>query len=169
LSDTHFANKASEVKGSYAGAMGWGQFMPTSIIKWARDGDGDGQIDLWASRPDIIASVANYFVAHGWKSGETVTVPAKVSADAKLPELRATETLHSIGSLRDLGFSAQAQLADATPATVLELEGAQGKETWITLHNFYVISRYNRSPLYSMAVHQLSGELREAMRAANAP
>ncbi len=148
-----------QVTGSYAGAMGWGQFMPTSFANWARDYDADGKIDLWNSRADIIASVANYFVQHGWVAGAPVTDRAERRADAELPELRATETLHTVQSLADRGFSTANQREPERPATLLVLEGAAGSEHWITYQNFYVISRYNRSPMYSMAVHQLAQQL----------
>lgn len=150
------------LKGSYAGAMGWGQFMPTSFDRWAMDGDGDGKIDLWSSKPDIFYSIANYFVAHGWERGMPVCDRAEVAADAEVPEIKSTEPVHTIGTLQAMGYAGSASDLDvALPATVLDLEGADGKETWITYRNFYVISRYNRSPLYSMAVHQLSEAIAE--------
>lgn len=149
----------AEVTGSYAGAMGWGQFMPTSFANWARDYDEDGKVDLWNSRPDIIASVANYFVAHGWKKGAQVAEPASARADATMPEIRATETLHTVQSLADSGYTVKEKLDPKLPATLLVLEGERGTEHWITHQNFYVISRYNRSPMYSLAVYQLSQQL----------
>ena len=78
LGDVHLAYPIDELKGSYAGAMGWGQFMPTSIAQWAKDEDRDGRIDLWNSLSDITASVANYFAAHGWETGKPVAVRASV-------------------------------------------------------------------------------------------
>jgi membrane-bound lytic murein transglycosylase B len=157
--DGRFPQPIEELKGSYAGAMGWGQFMPTSFANWAKDGDGDGRIDLWASTPDIVHSVANYFVAHGWTRGEPVGGRAIATPDATLPEIRATETIHSIDTLAKAGYTLAEQFDGKTPSTLLVLDGAEGTEHWITFRNFYVISRYNRSPLYSMAVWQLSQEI----------
>lgn len=155
------------LKGSYAGAMGWGQFMPTSFHRWALDGDGDGKVDLWSSKPDIFYSIANYFVAHGWERGMPVCERATVAADAETPELKGTEPVHTIGTLQAMGYGGSSRDLDpALPATILELEGAQGQETWVTYRNFYVISRYNRSPLYSMAVHQLAQAIAERGKAA---
>ncbi|MBL0030583.1 MAG: lytic murein transglycosylase B [Rhodanobacteraceae bacterium] len=157
--DGQFPQPLEELKGSYAGAMGWGQFMPTSFAQWAKDGDGDGRIDLWASKPDIVHSVANYFVAHGWTRGAPVTGRAIAAPDATLPEIRATETIHSIDTLAKAGYTLAEQFDGTSPATLLVLDGAEGTEHWITFQNFYVISRYNRSPLYSMAVWQLAQEI----------
>ena len=163
--DGRFPQPVEDLKGSYAGAMGWGQFMPTSFANWAKDGDGDGRIDLWASKPDIVHSVANYFVAHGWTRGAPVAGRAIAAPDATLPEIRATETLHSIDSLAQAGYTLAEQFDGATPSTLLVLDGAEGTEHWITFQNFFVISRYNRSPLYSMAVWQLSQEIARGMAA----
>jgi membrane-bound lytic murein transglycosylase B len=167
LLDGSFPKPIEELTGSYAGAMGWGQFMPTSFAKWARDGDGDGVIDLWGSKPDIVHSVANYFVAHGWERAAPVTGRAIAAPEATLPELRATETIHTIDSLAKAGYTLAEQHDGATRATLLVLEGAEGSETWITFQNFYVISRYNRSPMYSMAVWQLSQEIADGMLKGN--
>ena len=163
--DGQFPQPIEALKGSYAGAMGWGQFMPTSFANWAKDGDGDGRIDLWASTPDIVHSVANYFVAHGWTRGAPVAGRAIAAPDATLPEIRATETLHSIDSLAQAGYTLAEQFDGATPSTLLVLDGDAGTEHWITFRNFYVISRYNRSPLYSMAVWQLSQEIARGVAA----
>lgn len=161
--DGRLPQPIEQIKGSYAGAMGWGQFMPTSFAQWARDGDGDARIDLWGSRPDILHSVANYFVAHGWTRGAPVAGLAIAAPGSVPPEVRATETIHSLDSLARAGYTLAEQFDGATPATLLELEGAAGVEHWITFQNFYVISRYNRSPMYSMAVWQLSQEIARAV------
>lgn len=169
LPGERFPIAAAEVTGSYAGAMGWGQFMPTSYANWARDYDADGKIDLWNSRADIIASVANYFVQHGWQPDQPVAARAAARPDAVLPEIRATETLHTVQSLQDAGYSLAEALDAQLPATLLVLEGEQGTEHWITHQNFYVISRYNRSPMYSLAVYQLSQRLAAGMAAQATP
>jgi membrane-bound lytic murein transglycosylase B len=145
-----------ELTGSYAGAMGWGQFMPTSIARWARDYDHDGRIDLWNSPDDICASIASYFVAHGWQKGGAVAVRAEVAADAKPLTPAGLEPAYPLGQLASWGYRSNAGLDPMMPATLVTLDGADGPEVWITFENFYAISRYNRSPLYSLAVHQLS-------------
>ncbi len=148
-------------KGSYAGAMGWGQFMPSSYRAYAVDGDGDGRRDLWGSLPDITASIANYFVAHGWERGQPVVVPAKFEADDEFApgNLEAT---HGLADLAERGYRPRYAVGADLPATVLNLDGAEGREHWIAFKNFYVISRYNRSQLYSLAVFQLAGEIAQA-------
>lgn len=168
LPSERFPVSVAEVTGSYAGAMGWGQFMPTSYANYARDYDDDGKIDLWNSRPDIVASIANYLLQHGWQKDGLVAQPALAKANAKLPEIKSTETIHTVKSLSKLGYVLKdKEVSDPElPATLLVLEGDLGTEHWITYQNFYVISRYNRSPLYSLAVYQLSQQLASGMRAA---
>lgn len=158
------------IKGSYAGAMGWGQFMPSSYRAYAKDGDGDGRRDLFGSLPDVFASVANYFVAHGWERGEPVALPAVRSDGAAAFKPETLEARYTLLELADKGYRLREAVGHAAPATLLTLDGAQGEEYWITFKNFYVISRYNRSPLYSLAVWQLAQALRsDATDAAAAP
>ncbi len=145
-----------QLMGSYAGAMGWGQFMPSSVANFARDYDGDGKVDLWNSLPDICASVANYFVAHGWQKGGPVAVRADVAADARAITPAGLEPAYPLQQLDEWGYHAANKLDPMTPASLIFLEGADGRETWLTFENFYAISRYNKSPLYSLAVYQLS-------------
>lgn len=144
------------LQGSYAGAMGWGQFMPSSYRAYAVDGDGDGKRDLFNSLPDIFASIANYFVAHGWQAGEPVALPATrdTSKAEFVPD--GMEAKYPLTELADKGYRPSKAVGHAADATVLNLDGIEGREYWITFKNFYVISRYNRSPLYSLAVYQLS-------------
>jgi len=149
-------NAPDQLLGSYAGAMGWGQFMPTSIAKFAIDYDKNGKIDLWNSLPDICGSVANYFVAHGWKKGEQVTLLAETSENAREITPATLEPVYPLDQLADWGYRIEQDMSAKTPATLIRLEGEQGSEVWVTFHNFYVISRYNKSPLYSLAVYQLS-------------
>jgi len=151
-----------QLMGSYAGAMGWGQFMPSSVANFARDYDGDGKVDLWNSLPDICASVANYFVAHGWQKGGTVAVRADVAADARAVTPAGLEPAYPLQQLDEWGYHAKTNLDPMTPASLIVLEGADGRETWLTFENFYAISRYNKSPLYSLAVFQLSQEIAAA-------
>lgn len=153
-------------KGSYAGAMGFGQFMPSSYRAYAVDFDDDGLIDIWNNTTDAIGSVANYFKKHGWQSGELVVSRARFEGDAasevfndiKPPERRVVEW-------KQRGFTPISQLPDETPVSILQLEGQHGIEYWLGTHNFYVITRYNRSHMYSMAVQQLSQIIKEAVEA----
>jgi membrane-bound lytic murein transglycosylase B len=152
-----------EVTGSYAGAMGLGQFMPSSYREYAVDLDKDGRRDLWSSMPDIIGSVANYLHRHGWEAGQPVAWPATVApaADMTLVAKRDFKPQMNLAELAAGGFTpSQAPsgggATDTTPATAVRLEEADGDHYWLTFKNFYVITRYNRSPLYAMAVHELS-------------
>jgi len=154
----------SEVKGSYAGAMGYGQFIPSSYRNYAVDFSGDGQRNLWNDLEDIIGSVANYFHRHGWKAGEPVTARAITglpSANFKVSESLkpATETA---GDFTAKGVVTEPALPAELPVALLELKQESGPEYWLTGNNFYVITRYNRSPLYAMAVYQLSEAIRDA-------
>ena len=152
----------TKAEGSYAGAMGLGQFIPSSYRNYAVDMDKDGKRDLWNSMEDILGSVANYFHKHGWKHGQPVAIPAIVKqqpAQALLDEgLKPTRTAQDLSTL---GITAKNPLAAKTPTALLSLEQKKGPEYWLTMKNFYVITRYNRSPLYAMAVYQLSQEIRD--------
>jgi membrane-bound lytic murein transglycosylase B len=146
------------LKGSYAGAMGWGQFIPSSYRNFAADGDGDGRRDLVNSRADAMASVANYFNKHGWRAGQPVVARAQADAGAAPFVPDNLEAKYTLADLAARGYRA-AEPVPALPATLVTLEGAQGTEHWLAFNNFYVITRYNRSPLYAMAVHQLAQAL----------
>ncbi len=146
------------LKGSYAGAMGLGQFMPSSYRKYAVDGNGDGRRDLFTSKQDAFASVANYFVGFGWQPQKPVFIRANVKADALPFKPENWEPAYSLAELASKGYMPNASVEDL-PATLLSLEGAQGFEHWIGFKNFWVITRYNRSPMYAMAVWQLSQEI----------
>jgi len=154
------------VTGSYAGAMGYGQFIPSSYRSFAVDFDANGKRDLWNSPMDIIGSVANYFHAHGWEQGAPVAVRARVSGDdyQKLLELgyQPNTVLHA---MRHDGVLPEAELPDDLEAALIAYEQQDGPEYWLGFNNFYVITRYNHSPLYAMAVYQLSEEIRSAYEA----
>jgi len=156
--------------GSHAGAMGWGQFMPSSYRAYAKDGDGDGRRDLFNSLPDVFASIANYFVAHGWQPGTPVVVPAVAEAGAAYAPV-GMEPRRSLAELADKGFRPALPVVQEAPALLLTLEGAGGTEHWLGFRNFYVITRYNRSVMYALAVHQLAEALAapEATAAATLP
>ena len=154
-----------ELKGSYAGAMGYGQFMPSSYRAYAYDYNGDGFIDIWDNTTDAIGSVANYFVRHGWRSGQPVAVRARVQSgfDGALLE----DGLKPERKLSDLalsGFSPAVTQTLPDPVRVFKLEGERGAEFWLGMHNFYVITRYNRSTMYALAVYQLAEALAENYR-----
>ena len=150
-------------RGSYAGAMGYGQFMPSSFRTYAVNFDGDGHRDLWRNPRDAIGSVANYFKKHGWQTGEPVAAPAAVSGGSypALVSRRLSLPQHSVGGLRSQGVSPLEPVNDGQAAMLLELQGRDGPEYWLGFHNFYVITRYNHSQLYALAVYQLSQEIRE--------
>ena len=157
--------------GSYAGAMGIPQFMPTSFRTWAVDGDGDGHRDLWRSWGDVFASVANYLKAHGWRTGEPVMVPADVTgADLAGVELGKLALGETAGSLRRRGVRFEAALPDDAPAVLIQLAGSAGPEFRVGFTNFHAITRYNRSQLYASAVNDLAEALASAALApATAP
>jgi membrane-bound lytic murein transglycosylase B len=152
--------------GSYAGAMGIPQFMPSSFNRWAVDGDGDGHRDLWNDWADVFASVANYLAAHGWRAGEPVMVRAD-AADARLEDLPGDRFALSetVKSLQDRGVRFTTSLPADAPAVLVPLVVADGIEYRVGFTNFYAITRYNRSLLYASAVNDLA----EAIAAANAP
>jgi membrane-bound lytic murein transglycosylase B len=168
LPEGTFPMPLGEIRGSYAGAMGLPQFMPTSYATWAVDHDGDGRIDLWNSDADIFASVAKYFIDHGWEPGAAVTDRATAAAGAVEPTRDGFRPVSNVGALAEAGFTLAVDRDAATPATLVQLEGAAGPEHWVTYQNFFVITRYNRSPLYAMAVHQLSQAIAERHRAGSA-
>ncbi len=160
LPESTFPQPIAALKGSYAGAMGWGQFMPTSFANWAVDHDADGDIDLWSSKPDIFASIAKYFVDHGWQSNAPVVHRARAEAGAKSYVAPGLEPSLDVLRLRQLGYSTESALDDKMPASLITLQGSEGPEYWMTHQNFFVISRYNRSPMYSLAVYQLAERIR---------
>lgn len=152
------------VKGSYAGAMGYGQFMPSSYRNFAVDFDGDGLINIWTNIEDAIGSVANYFKAHGWHTGEPVALRARANAELASERLNLIDKPQTtLDQWRERGLEPILPLPESLPAQAYRLDGDYGEEYWLGLHNFYVITRYNRSHMYALAVYQLSRELRTAM------
>ncbi|MEH6634929.1 MAG: lytic murein transglycosylase B [Halioglobus sp.] len=154
--------------GSYAGAMGYGQFMPSSYREYAIDFDDDGVVDIWNNPVDAIGSVANYFKAHGWRQGGPVVFAAEAPADA--PEELFVRTraelkpVRTVAEFAQAGVVARQELDPEAMATAMKFELEKGYEYWLGLHNFYVITRYNHSAMYAMSVYQLSQRL--AARAA---
>lgn len=160
----------AQAKGSYAGAMGYGQFMPSSYRNYAVDFNGDGRIDLLNSVPDAIGSVAHYFQQKGgWQADQPVVfqlVPNKASA-AQIQQLDALSNLslepkQNLGMFKRLNVTANLQLPSDMPVTLVKLMQADGPEYWLGFNNFYAITRYNHSRLYAMAAWQLSQGLQAA-------
>ena len=149
------------VTGSYAGAMGLPQFMPSSYRAYAVDFDGDGQIDLWRSIPDVIGSVANYLRLFGWKGGEPVVTPARIDATDPRPlldlGLRPSMTLDQ---WRMRGVEDMSRNNPALNAALFQLDLVGGPEFWLGFDNFYALLQYNRSRNYVMAVHDLAQEIK---------
>lgn len=154
-----------ELTGSYAGAMGYGQFIPSSYRHYAVDFDEDGVRDIWRNPVDAIGSVANYFARHRWRGNGPVAVPVTVR-DAGTAELAnaSLELRHSVAELQARGIELPGSAAAVEPtdkAALFKLDAAEGDEYWLGLHDFYVITRYNRSHMYAMAVHQLALSIKQ--------
>jgi membrane-bound lytic murein transglycosylase B len=157
------------LNGSYAGAMGWGQFMPSSYRNWGRDGDGDGKRDLIGGSDDVFASIANYFVAHGWQRGGPVVARAQRSDEAAEFAPEMPDPVYPMVALAMRGYTPRAgepTVGAGEGATLFIFDGAAGRELWIGYRNFYVITRYNHSPMYALAVHQLAQAIRAGSSAA---
>ena len=154
-----------ELTGSYAGAMGYGQFIPSSYRAYAVDFDGDGLRDIWNNPRDAVGSIANYFSVHGWRPDGTVVVQVDVAGEAA-SELanRTLDLTHTVAELGALGVNVDGLPADA-PAALFRMENETGAEYWLGLNNFYVITRYNRSRLYALAVHQLGQTIKSRRQA----
>lgn len=152
------------VLGSYAGAMGAAQFISSSYRKWAVDGDGDGHRDLWHSWDDVIGSVANYLAQHGWVNGQPVAVSATLD-DPDLSRFEVKLALNeTVQSLRAKGVKFETGLPPEAPAMLVVGQGKNGPLYRVGFNNFYVITRYNRSPMYAMAVHDLGEAIQNFMR-----
>ena len=146
--------------GSYAGAMGRPQFMPSSYRAYAVDATGDGKRDIWNNWSDVAGSIANYFLAHDWEPGEEVAASAILSERFEGPVAKASLKPDStVGELSNGGVVFATEQALDSPTRLIELEGHEGTEYWVGFHNFFVITRYNRSVLYALAVHQLGEEI----------
>ncbi len=159
----------NSVKGSFAGAIGVPQFMPSSYRKYAVDFDGDGRRDL-RQVTDAIGSVANYYRQFGWQQGAPVIVPVDVGNTALEPLLGAGLLPHtSVAEFRKRGVVPLEPVADDAPASLFSVETEIGTRYWLGLNNFYVITRYNRSINYAMVVQELAWTLRQQrLRAAGA-
>ena len=158
------------VKGSYAGAMGAPQFMPSNYRRYAVDADADGRIDLWTNWSDVCASVGNYLKEHGWNAGEPILSEASVGADKSSDldgrKLALTET---IGSLKAKGVEFDSSLPDESPAILIAADEPDGVHWRVGYNNFYVITRYNHSALYAMAVFELAAAVKQRVLMNDAP
>lgn len=143
---------------SYAGALGLSQFMPSNIKRYAVDHDRNGKVNLWMPH-DAIGSVANYFKKHGWRTGGTVAVRASSRNNNYKSLKTGFKSSHSLKSLKSRGVSADYLGNITSKASLLKLNTYSGDELWLGGHNFYVITRYNHSTHYAMAVHQLAQEI----------
>jgi membrane-bound lytic murein transglycosylase B len=162
--DAHLDPKT--LKGSYAGAMGAPQFMPSNYRRYAVDADANGRIDLWNDWPDVCASVGNYLKEHGWNTGEPVleeaTVPPEKAGDLDGRKLALSET---IASLEAKGVSFDTSLPPEAPAILIAADEPDGVHWRVGYNNFFVITRYNHSPLYAMAVYELATAMKQRMLA----
>ena len=151
--------------GSYAGAMGAPQFVSSSYRNFAIDGDGNGKRDLWNSWDDVIGSVANYLLVHGWRAGEPVVVGATFEGnDLSRFNTSKLELNETVQSLRDKGVRFETTLPADAPALLIVAEGKDGPVYRVGFNNFYALTRYNRSPMYAMAVHDLGEAVVNFMR-----
>ena len=160
---------AGALKGSYAGAMGLGQFIPSSYRTFAVDFDDDGTRDIWNNRTDAIGSVANYFAEHRWKGAPVIAFkvdsPPANAAELVDSGLKPTRTA---GDLRALGIAVPAKVSDDEPASLHRFEAADGVQYWVGLGDFYVITRYNHSRMYALAVFELAEAIRERRESSGA-
>jgi len=148
---------ALSLKGSYAGAMGLPQFMPSSFRAFAVDFDGDGKIDIWNNPSDAIGSVANYFKQHGWTADSAVAERVfGLGEQADRGLTSGLEPERSAAELIQLGWPVNSSWDKNLRLSAFRLQGQEGAEYWLGLPNFYVITRYNRSNMYALAVYQLS-------------
>jgi peptidoglycan lytic transglycosylase B len=150
------------VKGSYAGAMGAPQFMPSNYRRYAVDANADGHIDLWNNWSDVCASVGNYLKEHGWNAGEPVLSEAAVDA-GKTADLdgRKLALADTVESLKAKGVTFDSSLPLDAPVLLIAADESDGVHWRVGYNNFYVITRYNHSALYAMAVYELAGAVKQ--------
>lgn len=159
-------SSALELRGSYAGAIGIPQFLPSSYRRYAVDFDGDGRIDLVNSVEDAIGSIANYYRAFGWQQGAPVAVRAVADESGAADILAAgIKPRFTVAELRERRVLPVDPVEEKARAALLRLELEQGPQYWLGLQNFYVITRYNRSINYAMAVRELAREIRARIEA----
>ena len=168
-----FGQAPTEVKGSYAGAVGYAQFMPSNYISLALDYDGDGKTDLW-SMPDAIGSIARYFTRYQppdrpavhWRRGEPLLVPVTaVALKSDAPPRNAKAANSTIAGWIAAGVTPAVDLPGDLPAGLVELRRTSGPEYWLALPNFYAVMTYNPRVFYAMAVTELAAGLQAAQEA----
>ena len=148
--------------GSYAGAMGFGQFIPSSYRAFAVDFDDDGQRDIWRNEVDAIGSVANYFARHDWRGDGPTALQVQVSKeDTKALANDGLDLKRTVAEWRSAGVTGADAIDPALKAALYRMETEQGDQFWLALHDFYVITRYNRSAMYALAVLQLSEAIQQ--------
>lgn len=155
------------IKGSYAGAMGFGQFMPSSYLAYAKSYDNQTGADLMNQKDDAIASVANYLKVHRWKKGDLVAVQASKTKDATTLPKQKVKPAYTLSYYTERGYEPLETLdtKESVSLQVMDMEDGSD-EYWITFHNFYVITRYNQSPLYALAVFQLGEAIKNKRESA---
>ena len=156
----------ADATGSYAGAMGRPQFMPSSYRAYAVDSTNDGKRDIWENWEDVIGSIANYFVRHHWRHGEEVVARASLGDQwhDEVPK-NSLKPKATVSSLSRQGVMFSTSLTADSEAQLLTLQDQNGAQYWVGFHNFFVITRYNTSVMYALAVHQLGQEIaREVAR-----
>ena len=152
------------LRGSYAGAMGFGQFMPSSYRNYAVDFDGDKRIDIWRNVTDAIGSVANYLARHGWREREDIVVRADYFRNADESWMNASlKPQKTVAEFEAMKFVTRVAVSPSALATAMALEGDQGIEYWMGFKNFYVITRYNHSAMYALSVYQLAQAIKEKL------
>ena len=153
--------------GSYAGAMGGSQFMPSSYRKFAVDGNGDGKRDIWGNWEDVIASTANYFREYGWKTGEPVLSEVDLDPEPTFTlDPRAIKLTETVDSLNAQGVHVRTPMPASTPAMIIPAEQQDGPSYRVGFNNFEVITKYNRSVKYAMTVNDLAQAIAERVRKA---
>lgn len=157
---------ATGTVGSYAGAMGLPQFLPSSYRRYAIDFDGDGKKDIINNMADAIGSVANYYKVFGWRPGGAVVVPAEVSGNVDAVLEAGIKPEQKVAELRKLGVTPSGPVDEGAEAALITAVAVTGPRYWLGLNNFYVITRYNRSVNYALTVNELAGELRSQFRPA---
>jgi len=161
------------IRGSFAGAMGWPQFMPSSWVKYAIDFDGNGLVDLFNSPADVIGSVANYFKVFGWETGQPTRYPVSLSPTADMDTLLAPDILptFSVASFTAKGALLEgAALQHNGKLALVELENGGAPPSFVAgTENFYVVTRYNWSSYYALAVIELGETIEAQMQPAKSP
>ena len=149
------------LKGSYAGAMGLPQFISSSYRRFSVDFDGDGNSNLLTNPSDAIGSVGNYLYQHGWIRGQKIAIKARINDEKFKPllEMGLNPKIH-LAQFKSAGVEPETQIPMKSRGALVALETVDGHEYWVGLKNFYVITRYNHSALYAMAVYQLAKAIR---------